>query len=41
MNRQERFRELVRFGEDIRSQSSKIQCQWSQRLRGHPNFSSD
>ena len=39
MNRQKRFREIFRFRGDIRSQSSKIGCQRSQRQRGHPIFS--
>ena len=40
MNRRKRCHELFRFREDIRSESSKITCQRSQRLR-HANFSID
>ena len=38
MNRQKRFSETSRFRGDIRSQSSKIGCPRSQRLRRHPMF---
>ena len=41
MSRRKRFCELFRFREDIRSQSSKITCPRSQRLRRHSNFSLD
>ena len=41
INRQKGFRELFHFCEDIRSQNSEIRFQRSQRLFGHPNFSSD
>ena len=41
MNRQKRFREIFRFRGDIRSQSSEIGCQRSQRLCGHPIFPLD
>ena len=41
MIRQKWFRELFRFREDIRSQSSKIACPRSQQIRGHANFSLD
>ena len=39
MNRRKWFCKLIRFREDIRSQSSKIASQHSQQLRWHPNFS--
>ena len=38
MNRHKRFRELFRFREDFRSQSSKIACQHSQQLCVQANF---
>ena len=41
MSRQKRFRDLFRFREDIRSQSSKIACLRSHRLRKHATFSLD
>ena len=41
ITRQKGFRELFHFCEDIRSQNSEIRFQRSQRLFGHPNFSSD
>ena len=38
MNRWKQFRELLRFGKDIPSQSSKIACLQSQWQRRHANF---